>query len=359
MPAYYDEDEDYAAAGNTGGRSFVGTISRFAGAAAAVAIIGGGGFLVWNLGSQDTDEIPVIRAAAGPAKTQPESAGGTETRHTDVSAYDVAGGDAEAPAEARLATEPGAPSDEDKAMSQIAAVSPVPATGSAGGVAQPGGPGAGASLGFGPAPLAGGLDVFSTQPARPSSGDGRQIAALALSDETLYPLPEDLEPPKVHRLITSEAELLETQRPRRDVVVNRAEPVPPKGEGSELAPAFVPLVRDRPADFSVRIARARASVQSSQQDLVVEAERSPVQIQLGAFPDRNVIEQEWARLRQANSDVLSGRALAVQQTVSGGVTYYRLRVGPFRDGHEANTVCQALKVRGYDCLVAINTEKRG
>ncbi|MEM9764108.1 MAG: SPOR domain-containing protein [Pseudomonadota bacterium] len=357
MPAYYDEEETYAAASAAGGRPLVGLLSRVAGAVAAIAVIGGGGYLVWNIGSQDTDEIPVIRAAAGPAKTQPESAGGTETRHTDVTAYDEAGGDPAAPAEARLAAEPGAPSDEDKAMSQIAAVSPV--VPGALGEAQAGGPGAGASLGFGPAPLQGALDVFSTQPARPSSGDGRQIAALALSDETLYPLPEDLEPPKVHRLITSEAELLETQRPRRDLVVNRSEPVPAVGEGSELAPPFVPMVRDRPSDFSVRIARASTAESTAQQDLVVEAEQSPVQIQLGAFPDRAVIEQEWARLRQANSDVLSGRALAVQQTISGGVTYYRLRVGPFRDGHEANTVCQALKVRGYDCLVAINTEKRG
>ncbi|MEM7497316.1 MAG: SPOR domain-containing protein [Pseudomonadota bacterium] len=359
MPAYYDEEEDYAIPRRGAGRSLGGMVSRVAGAAAAFAVIAGGGYLVWNIGAQDTDEIPVIRAAAGPAKTQPESAGGAETRHTDVSAYDVAEGGAVAPDGTRLAPEPGAPSDEDKAMSQIAAVSPIGTVQGSSGVAQPGGPGAGASLGFGPAPVNGALDVFSTHPARPTSENGRQIAALALSDETLYPLPEDLEPPKVHRLITSESELLDTQRPRRDVIVNLEEPVPPKGEGSELAPAFVPLVRDRPSDFAARIAISRTTKAGAQQELVVEAERSPVQIQLGAYPDRAVIEQEWSRLRQANSDVLTGRALAVQQTVSGGVTYYRLRVGPFRDGHEANTVCQALKVRGYDCLVAINTEKRG
>ncbi|MEM6422593.1 MAG: SPOR domain-containing protein, partial [Pseudomonadota bacterium] len=87
--------------------------------------------------------------------------------------------------------------------------------------------------------------------------------------------------------------------------------------------------------------------------------QSQFQIQLGAYPERSTIELEWSRLSQANNDVLSGRALAVQQTVSGGTTYYRLRVGPFRDGLEASTVCQALKARGYDCLVAINTESRG
>ncbi|MEM8625344.1 MAG: SPOR domain-containing protein [Pseudomonadota bacterium] len=360
MPAYYDEEEDFGSAVGVAGRSSRG-VSRIAGAVAALAVIGGGGYLVWNMGSQDTGEIPVIRAAAGPAKTQPVSAGGEATAHTDVSAFEVAEGENGQAVGTRLAPLPGAPSDEDRAMSQIAAVSAVqpPAQRGSEGVAQR--PNDSASLGFGPgpAPLQGSLDIFSPQPAKPSSDGGRQIAALALADETLYPLPEDLEPPRVYSLITSEAELLDTQRPSRNIVVNRDEPVPPVGVGSELAPAYVPFVRARPADLTLRIARAQSERAQAETDLVHEAERSPVQIQLGAFPERQTIEAEWDRLRQANSDVLSGRALAVQQTISGGITYYRLRVGPFRDGHEANTVCQALKVRGYDCLVAINTERRG
>ncbi len=44
----------------------------------------------------------------------------------------------------------------------------------------------------------------------------------------------------------------------------------------------------------------------------------------------------------------------MQTTVSGGRTYYRLRVGPFVGMSEAHAVCQALKARGQDCIVARN-----
>ncbi|MEM6677209.1 MAG: SPOR domain-containing protein [Pseudomonadota bacterium] len=360
MPAYYDEEESFHAGGGDGrgGRG----LSRILGAVAAIAVIGGGGYMAWNLGSQEADEVPVIRAAAGPAKTQPENAGGAETRHTDISAFDVAEGSSDATAEVRDAPAPGAPTDEDRPMSQVAAVAAVqpPTVGEAAAEGASTAGSLGANLGFGPGSVQSGGNFFATRPARPSSEPGgQQIAALNLDDDALFPAPEAMEPPKVQRLIKSEAELLRTVRPRSRVTVNRAEPVPPVGEGSEVAPPFAPFVRARPSDLEQRIARNTTEQAGANAELLRKAERSPVQIQLGAFPELSTIEQEWMRISIANSDILSGLALAVQQTISGGVTYYRLRVGPFRDGHQANTVCQALKARGYDCLVAINTEKRG
>jgi cell division protein FtsN len=63
----------------------------------------------------------------------------------------------------------------------------------------------------------------------------------------------------------------------------------------------------------------------------------------------------WKRIQKANADILRDRTLAIQTTISGGTTFYRLRVGPFKDGSEARAVCQALKGRGQDCLVARNS----
>ena len=63
---------------------------------------------------------------------------------------------------------------------------------------------------------------------------------------------------------------------------------------------------------------------------------------------------KWERIRKANDDILRGRTLAIQTTVSGGTTFYRLRVGPFESGSEARNICQALKARGQDCIVARN-----
>ena len=89
--------------------------------------------------------------------------------------------------------------------------------------------------------------------------------------------------------------------------------------------------------------------------LAARAALSPVQIQLGAFTDRAYTESEWRRIADANADLLDGLALAIQPTTSGGTKFYRLRVGPFDDRSAAGRVCEALKARGQDCLVAENS----
>ncbi|HUF55429.1 MAG TPA: SPOR domain-containing protein, partial [Thermohalobaculum sp.] len=89
--------------------------------------------------------------------------------------------------------------------------------------------------------------------------------------------------------------------------------------------------------------------------LAARAALSRIQIQLGAFTDRAFTEAEWRRIAETNSDLLDGRALAIQPTTSGGTKFYRLRVGPFDDRAEASRVCEALQARGQDCLVAENS----
>ena len=94
---------------------------------------------------------------------------------------------------------------------------------------------------------------------------------------------------------------------------------------------------------------------ASAENLAAAAAKSKVQIQLAADPSEATIRKMWSRIKKANSDILRDRTLAVQTTVSGGTTFYRLRIGPFKDGAEARAVCQALKGRGQDCLVARNS----
>lgn len=124
-------------------------------------------------------------------------------------------------------------------------------------------------------------------------------------------------------------------------------------EATEQAPETSPRVRYRPADLVQRMAAARRA-ESEEAELASRAAASPVQIQLGAFPDREVTEAEWARIYRANEDILQGRALVVQSTISGGRRFFRLRAGPFNDRIEAQNVCRALQARGHDCLVAVD-----
>ncbi len=125
------------------------------------------------------------------------------------------------------------------------------------------------------------------------------------------------------------------------------------GEGTEQAPEASPVAPSRPGDLSQRMAAARRAI-SEEAELTSRAAASAVQIQLGAFPDKELTKSEWARIYRANDDILAGRALVVQSTISGGRRFFRLRAGPFKDRIEAQNVCRALQARGQDCLVAVN-----
>jgi len=125
------------------------------------------------------------------------------------------------------------------------------------------------------------------------------------------------------------------------------------GDGTEQAPEASPVAPSRPGDLSQRMDAARRAI-SEEAELASRAAASAVQIQLGAFPDKELTKSEWARIYRANDDVLAGRALVVQSTISGGRRFFRLRAGPFKDRIEAQNVCRALQARGQDCLVAVN-----
>jgi hypothetical protein len=127
----------------------------------------------------------------------------------------------------------------------------------------------------------------------------------------------------------------------------------PAGDGTEMAPATSIAAPKRPVDLAQRMAAAQQSI-SAEAELTARAMASTVQIQLGAYPDREVTKAEWAKIYEANRDVLSGRALVVQSTISGGRRFFRMRAGPFKDRVEAQNVCRALQARSQDCLVAVN-----
>ncbi|MDT8343652.1 MAG: SPOR domain-containing protein [Thermohalobaculum sp.] len=316
MKAYYDTDEDYAdalsAAHARGG--WRATLSIWIGAAVAVSLVAGVALWSWRVTTREPGEVPLIRAAADPAKERPEDPGGAVTPHQDVRAFDAASGQTGSAPQISLAPPPPAPTAEDVAMGRLAAREPAAGTEVVSAVV-------------------GGVEEL----AEPETLPGGDTGASPLIEAEQALIAESL------RRVLSES--------------GSGEPTPPVGSGSGQAPPYSPTVRGKPDDLAARVAAAAAVDVDA--DLRERAATSQIQVQLGAFPERGEVDTEWQRILQANRDILSGRALAVQQTTSGGTVYYRLRVGPFRDGHEANTVCQALKARGQDCLVAINTDRRG
>ena len=125
------------------------------------------------------------------------------------------------------------------------------------------------------------------------------------------------------------------------------------GDNTNFAPEASPVARTRPAELS-RQKEITQQAADEDAELASRAAASVVQIQLGAYPNRALTKSEWTRIYRANEDVLSGRALVVQSTISGGRRFFRLRAGPFNDRIEAQNVCRALQARGQDCLVAVN-----
>jgi len=317
MRAYYDDEEDYAdalsAAHARGG--WRASLSIWIGAAVALVLIAGLVFWSWQLATRAPGEVPLIRAAVSPAKERPSDPGGADTPHQDKRAFDAALGQGETAPRVALAPPSPSPTAEDLAMGRLA----------------------------------------------PSAGSGSSpdvVAAVVGGVEEIderAPLVADA--PGPNPLIEAEQALIEESLRRVLADAAPGEPVPPVGASSDQAPPYSPAVRGKPRDLAARM--ASASTVDADAELRENAATSQIQVQLGAFPDRGEVDREWTRIFQSNRDILAGRALAVQQTTSGGTVYFRLRVGPFRDGHEANTVCQALKARGQDCLVAINTDRRG
>lgn len=286
--------------------------STWVGAALSLALMAGMAVWFYRLGTRDASQIPVIRAAEGPAKERPEDPGGDEAPHQSIRSYEVVE-DGAVPGTApeprpELAPDPPAPEPEDGPME----TAPPRARPDAPALAE--------------APAAGPLPEPEATVAALDAEPG------ALTDAA----PEPLAAP-------------EPEAPEAEEVV-------PVSDGP--APAISPRARPRPPGLVERAtaaaAEAAATPDTSAETLAAAAAASRIQVQLGAYETPDMTREMWQRIRGSHGDVLAGRALSVQTTVSGGKTWYRLRVGPFRDGSEARNVCAALQARGQDCIVARN-----
>jgi SPOR domain len=321
------------------------------------------GVWFYRLGARDAESVPIIRASAEPTKTRPEEPGGVVTPYQDITSYRVAESRAEPPAAVVLAPPPPEPRPEDVAMRTLAPErAPRPGEGPGPAVrsrdtpawpgAQPGvDPGSG---GVTDAPQRG---VPAGEAASEAEIDPEELGidAILVEEEAV---PGDAPGTVTARL--SEADEI-AALVRQAALDDASGPIPEPAVVTDRAPdlqaggaGLPPLPPARPSDLLARVDEAVRSAERSAAELSRRAAESPVQIQLAADPDEQVIRGMWHRIAQANQDILHDRDLAVQTTVSGGRTYYRLRVGPFSGISEAHAVCQALEARGQDCIVARN-----
>jgi hypothetical protein len=75
-----------------------------------------------------------------------------------------------------------------------------------------------------------------------------------------------------------------------------------------------------------------------------------VRLQLGSVRSEQAAQQEWDRLKRANSDLLGSlTANPVRTDLGENGVYYRIQTGPIA---EADRICSELKQRNVGCLIA-------
>ncbi len=294
------------------------------------------GVLVWGykLLVRDVSGVPVVRAAEGPMRVQPENRGGEQAEHQGLSVNDVAAvGTAAGPADqVVLAPEPLDLSTEDNAATPATEQQMVPS--------QPD---------VAPSLVAAQSDDVTTPEENPI-----QLTAV---EELAARLAEGVDPLQELAPVT---ETVPTQEQVEEVAAMVATDVTPKPEiKGGLKRSLRPKTRPATLKTSTSSSNAEAvaaavAAAGGVQD--VPADSIPVGTrlaQLGAFDSAEVARSEWDRLNGKFSEYLEGKSRVIQKAQSGGRTFYRLRAMGFADLSDARRFCSALVSEKAECIPVV------
>ena len=278
-------------------------LTNFLGAVLSVGLVIGIGVWGYKLLVRDVSGVPVIRAAEGPMRIQPEDPGGTEALHQGLAVNTVAAeGTAAAPADQLvLAPEPLELSLEDEPLAELA-----------------------------PEP------EVEARPPTPAAEDG-EPAPVEKAEQ-----PEKVQLASVDALvaqIAKEAEPLEELTDKPEIK---------GGLGRSLRPHL------RPA--SLATAPQPENVVATAASVEVDAATIPTGTrlaQLGAYESAEIAREEWARLSARFGEYLEDKNRVVQKAKSGGRTFYRLRAMGFSDLNDARRFCSALVAENAECIPVV------
>lgn len=270
-----------------------GKMANWAGAAVSLALVLGVGVWGYQLVTRDVSGIPVVRAAEGPMRIQPEDPGGNASVHQGLAVNMVAAnGSAEDPADRLiLAPKPIDLSEEDMALGELASV-----------------------------PAAQSAPATDTPPS-----ENMSVEDLVAS-------------------LTKDAQPLEQVEPVR---MQAPEVAPPKvigGLGTSLRPQL------RPKGLQTVSTPAPAAASSA---LDMDAASLPAGTrlaQLGAYESAAIARKEWDRLFGRFGDYMEDKKRVIQKAESGGRTFYRLRAHGFADINDARRFCSALVAEKAECI---------
>lgn len=268
-----------------------GTMANWAGAAVSLALVVGIGAWGYQLVTRDVSGIPVVRAAEGPMRVQPENPGGAAAVNQGLAVNMVAArGSAEEPAEKLiLAPKPIDLSEDDLAPSELAARNSVEAP----------------------------------------SNDAPEDQKMSV-DELVASLIREAEPLEeaAPATVTAPASPIETVE---------------GGIGRSLRPVVRP--------DGLRKASAPAATSAGVLDVDATSLPAGTRLaQLGAYESEDIAKKEWDRLFARFGDYMEGKKRVIQKAESGGRTFYRLRAHGFEDINDARRFCSALVAEKAECI---------
>ena len=318
-------------------KSTLTTATNILGAVVSLALLIGVAVWGYKLLMRDVSGVPVVKAAEGPMRVQPENKGGEQAQNQGLSVNDVAAaGTAAGPADqVMLAPEPVDLAAEDRALE---------------------------------APAQPAADVIQEPVIEPS-------LAAALSEEPQNEQEETIQLAAVEELAARLAQGVEPLQELAPAIVatpeQSTEPTPETVQ--EVAALVTPEVepkpeikgglkrslrpKTRPTALNTAVTTSAEAIEAavaSTQD--VAADTIPVGTrlaQLGAYDSAEVARSEWDRLNGRFGEYLEGKSRVIQKAQSGGRTFYRLRAMGFDDLSDARRFCSALVSENAECIPVV------
>lgn len=367
-------DHDDPAAGGAVPR---GRLSRFVsllGALTSVALIGGLAYWGWSLAMRDVRGIPVIRALEGPARVAPLSPGGELADHTGLAVNQIAAEGAAAPVadQLKLAPKPVELTADD--MAGPAVIAPAPPA-SETDLAAP----APASLpvpDMRAAPSLAAPEAPAEAPATetaaaPATAPDGTAAALALAEQLAAdalaeggaplsgapaPAPDAAAPaPSAVDAAVAEAlqESLAAPSDAAAPVVPATVPGVARSPRPVARPAALATTAAAPATAAETAAAAPAATPGAATEIdAASLPKGTRLVQIGAFDTPEDARGEWDRVAAQFGALFSGKSRVIESAVSGGRTFYRLRVSGFADVEDTRRFCAALLAEQTNCIPA-------
>lgn len=310
----------------------IAKLTNLAGAVISLALVVGVSVWGYKLLVRDVSGVPVVRAAEGPMRVQPEDPGGRQASHQGLAVNAVAAeGTAAKPADRLiLAPKPLDLTLEDLPKSELAAQADAPSSDADISEA--------------------GRDATAPDAARDT---GTADIADAITDED-----RAVQLVAVEALAARMADGVAPLQPlepsdesdTRSTAASETEPL--DGIARSLRP------KQRPASLGVTqvSAPAVARADTSGTPREVAPEDIPVGTrlaQLGAFSSPDIARKEWDRLDGRFSEYLAGKDRVIQKAQSGGRTFYRLRAMGFADINDARRFCSALVAENAECIPVV------